>query len=297
MKKTVAIFIASLCAGAAPLAAQDTVHLTDGTKRSVKILGAQDDAYLISLPSPVPGQAAGTTTMKRDTVSRIVFGPDPVLDAVAANVVAGSLSSARSRWQNLQPFLGIPESRAGEAGCLAGEILLLGEDPARHEEALAVFKTVEAGAWNVADRQRATRGRLMAMIKKGQLEEASLEAEQIERTAEEPNLVIEIKLLLAEARMASLKTLLADNPRWNEDPPVRAERARLIHEGVEFALFPFLFHGTKRAQASRGLWLAHGIYVLAGDDDAAREVATDLTSIYSETPEAEKASALPDKKS
>jgi hypothetical protein len=78
---------------------------------------------------------------------------------------------------------------------------------------------------------------------------------------------------------------------------VRAERARLIHEGVEFALFPFLFHGTKRAQAARGLWLAHGIYALAADDDAAREVATDLTSIYSETPEAAKASAPPDKKS
>jgi hypothetical protein len=43
--------------------------------------------------------------------------------------------------------------------------------------------------------------------------------------------------------------------------------------------------------------LAHGIYALAADDDAAREVATDLTSIYSETPEAAKASAPPDKKS
>lgn len=281
----------------AVLAAQDTVYLTDGTTRDVKILGLQGDAYDISLPPPVPGQRAGTTTMKRAGVSRIVFGPDRVLDAVAANIAPGSLASARARWRDLQPLLGIPESRAGEAGCLLGEILLQIGDPARHEEALALFKTVEAGAWNVADRRRATRGRLMAMIKQGRLEEASLEAEQIERSAEEPELLIETRLLLAGARMEALRTLLEENPRWSEDPPVRAERDRLINEGLEYALYPFLFHGTGRAQAARGLWIAHGIYRLAGQQDSARDVATDLTVIYSGTPEAAQAAALPAKES
>lgn len=289
--------ILCFCAAALPLLAQDTVQMTDGTTRDVKILGVQGDSYLISLPSPMPGQRAATTTMKQSGVSRIVFGPDPVLDAVAANIVTGSVASARSRWQSLQPFLGIPESRAGEAGCLLGEILLKADDPARHDEAAAIFAEVEKGAWKLEDRQRATRGRLGVLIKKGKLEEASQEAEEIERMAEEPDLIIETRLLLAEARLASLKTLLADNPRWSEDPPVRDERARLINEGAEFALFPFLFHGTKRAQAARGLWLAHEIYGLAGDDTSAREVATDLTAIYSETPEAAKAAALSKKES
>jgi len=295
MKKITALSF--LCGAALPLAAQDTVHMTDGSTRDVKILGVQGDAYLISLPSPMPGQPAATTTMKQAGVSRIVFGPDPMLDAVAASIMPGSIATARSRWLSLQPFLGIPESRAGEAGCLVGEILLKSEDPARHDEAAAIFTEVEKGAWKLEDRQRATRGRLGVLIKKGKLEEASQEAEQIERTAEEPDLVIETRLLLAEARLATLRALIADNPRWNEDPPVRAERARLIHEGAEFALFPFLFHGTKRAQAARGLWLAHEIYGVAGDDGAAREVATDLTAIYSETPEAAKAAALLPKES
>jgi hypothetical protein len=297
VKKIFPAIVLFAATGLLPLAAQDTVQMTDGSSRNVKILGVQGDAYLISLPSPVPGQRAGTTTMKRDGVSRILFGPDPVLDAVAANVVPGSLASARARWTSLQPFLAIPESRAGEAGCLLGEILLKLNDPARHEEAMVLFREVEAGAWNVTDRQRATRGRLMAMIRQGRLEEASLEAEQIERTAEEPELVIETRLLLAEARLASLRQLLAENPRWSEDPPVRSERSRLIHEGVDFALFPFLFHGTKRGPSARGLWLAHEIYREAGDEQAARDVATDLTAIYSETPEAAKAAALPEKKS
>lgn len=297
MKKILSAMLLFAVAGISPLAAQDTVQMTDGSSRNVKILGAQGDSYLISLPSPVPGQRAGTTTMKRDGVSRILFGPDPVLDAISANVVPGSLPSARARWGALQPFLAIPESRAGQAGCLLGEILLKLNDPARHEEAMVLFREIEAGAWNVADRQRATRGRLMAMIRQGRLEEASLEAEQIERTADEPELVIEIRLLLAEARLASLRKLLAENPRWSEDPPVRAERARLIHEGVDLALFPFLFHGTKRGPSARGLWLAHEIYREAGDEQAARDVATDLTAIYSETPEASKAAALSEKKS
>lgn len=296
MRKIAAILI---CACALPRAGagQDIVHLTDGTKRDVKIIGVQGDSYMVSLPSPVPGQPPATTTVKRATVSRIVFGPDPVLDAIAANITPGSLASARVRWQNLQPLLGTPESRAGQAGCLLGEILLGINTPASREEALAIFKAAEAGAWNVTDRQRATRGRLVVLMKSGKLDEASQEAEQIERLAEEPDLVIETRLLLAEARQESLKALLADNPRWDQDPPVRAERARLIHEGVDLALFPFLFHGTKRAQAARGLWLAHEIYQLAGQEDAAREVATDLTTIYSETPEAAKAAAIPEKKS
>jgi len=293
MKKS---FIAlCFCAASLPLSAQDTVHMTDGSTRDVKILGIQGDSYVISLPSPVPGQRAGTTTINQAAVSRIVFGPDPVLDAVAANIVAGSASSARTRWQSLQPFLGIPDSRAGEAGCLLGEILLKTDDPAKHDEAAAIFAEVEKGAWKLEDRQRATRGRLGFLIKKGKLEEASQEAEEIERMAEEPDLVIETRLLLAEARLASLKSLLAENPRWNEDPPVREERLRLINEGVEFALFPFLFHGTKRPQSARGLWLAREIYLSAGQEDDAKAVAADLAEIYSDSPEAAKI-ASPEKK-
>ena len=282
---------------AATVCAQDVIQYTDGSVRTNKIAAVEGSMLRIVIPSPVAGQPGGSTLIPRAGISKIIFGPDPVLDAVAASVVPGSLASARSRWQNLQPLLGTPESRAGEAGCLYGEILLQLDDRARHDEALEVFKAVEAGTWNAEDRQRATRGRLNALIKKGQLEEASQEAEQIERSAEDPDLVIDTRLLLAGARKEALNLLLSENPRWNEDPPVRAERQRLIHEGVEFALYPFLFHGTKRAEAAKGIWLACEIYQLAGQDDDARAVAGDLTEIYSETPEAAQAANLDKEKS
>lgn len=290
MKKIAAIIFCA-CALPCVAAGQDTVHMTDGTKRDVKIIGVQGDSYLVSLPSPIPGQPAATTTMKRAVVSRIVFGPDPSLDAVAANVGPGSLGTARVRWQSLQPFLGTPESRAGEAGCLLGEILLQTENPAHREEALSIFTTVEKGAWKVADRQRATRGRLGVLIKAGKLEEAVQEAEQIERSAEEPELIIETKLLLAQARQEELKKLLAENPRWNEDPPVLAERDRLLNEGLDFALFPFLFHGTKHQQAAQGLWVAGELYTLCDEGDRAAETYRDIVEIYPDTPHAAEAKA------
>jgi len=292
MKKIFPLFLFT-----ATLVAQDVIHYTDGATRTNKISTVEGEMLRIVIPSPVPGQSGGSTLIPRAGISKIVFGPDPMLDAVAARPVLGSVASARSRWQNLQPLLGTPESRAGEAGCLYGEILLLMDDPARHDDALAVFTEVEKGAWRLEDRQRATRGRLSWLIKKGKLDQASQEAEEIERSAEEPELIVDIRLLLADARMESLKALLAENPRWSEDPPVRAERQRLIHEGVDFALFPFLFHGTKHTQAAKGLWLAHEIYRLAGQDDDASAVAADLLEIYSDTPEATKAEALTKEKS
>jgi hypothetical protein len=271
--------------------AQDIVHYPDGTMREVKILAVQGDAYLITVPSPIPGQEGGRTTMKRAGIAKIIFAPDPVLQAIEANKTGDSLASARLRWQNLEPLLGTAESHAGRAGCLLGEILLLSDDPARDGESLEIFKKVESGAWNVADRQRATRGRLLAMMKKGQLEEASAEAEEIAKLAEDPDLLIETKLLLAQARIASLRRLLDENPRWSEDPPVQSDRTRLIHEAADFALFPFLFHGTKHETAAQGLWLAHDTYVLAADDSQADEVLRDIAEIYPETARAAEAKA------
>jgi hypothetical protein len=92
--------------------------------------------------------------------------------------------------------------------------------------------------------------------------------------------------------LEALRQLLADNPRWYEDPPVRAERSRLLNDAADMALYPFLFHGTERARAAQGLGLALELYQITGDEEAARGVATDLIEIYPETPEAQQAAAI-----
>lgn len=274
------LLLAPLFFLAAAVFAQDVIHYTDGTSRHVKILSA--DASSLKVGLVVAGQATGNTTIPREKISRIVFGPDAMLDAVAAAPVPGSLATARARWQDLRSLLGTPESRAGEAGCLLGEILLQ-LDPSQQDEAMSVFDQVEKGAWRLEDRQRAARGRLGVMIKQGKLEEASQEAQEMERTAADPEMQIETKLLLARARVQELNKLLSDNPRWSEDPPVLAKRTRLLNEGLDYSLYPFLFHGTRQRQAAQGLWTAHELYAAGDDKDRDGEVLRDIVEIYPDT--------------
>jgi hypothetical protein len=263
--------------------AQDTVEFTDGTSRPGKIVGADDKVFRLRIPAPMPGQPSATVSINRAEVERIVFGPDADLETVTKDPTIARTAFARVLWQRMEPFLAVPDSPAAKAGMVYGEILLLSKDPARHNEALELFRRIEAGAWNESDRESAMRGRLKAMLALGQINEASQEAETLALQAEDPGLLLDTKLLLAETRLAALRELLEENPRWQEDPPVRAERDKLLNEALDLALYPFLFYGTAHDQSAQGLWLAHEAYLFADQPAAAHEVATDITALYPET--------------
>ena len=294
--KTLLPIILVLLATAPSLVADDEVRLKDGNTRKGRIVGMDETSFRLSLPGLVPGQSAGTTSIPRANVERIIFAPDRTLEAVRANPGPGALNTARVRWQTLQPMLGIPESHAGDAGNLYGECLRLTGERTRLEEALGVYAEVEKGAWNPADREDAKRGRLRTMIDLGRSQEVATEIEEIATSAQDPGLLLDSKLLIASARLAALEKLVAENPRWEEDPPVRAERLRLLHETADNALYPFLFHGTARGQAAKGLGILLELYQFTGDQDEARKVATDLAEIYPDAPEAKKAAEFLTKK-
>lgn len=294
--KTLLPIILIFLAAAPSLLADDEVRLKDGNTRKGRIVGMDETSFRLSLPGPVPGQSAGTTSIPRANVERIIFAPDRTLEAVRANPGPGALNTARVRWQTLQPMLGIPESRAGDAGNLYGECLRLTGESARLEEALGVYAEIAKGAWNPADREGAKRGRLRTMIDLGRSQEVAAEIEEIATSAQDPGLLLDSKLLIASARLAALEKLVAENPRWEEDPPVRAERLRLLHETADNALYPFLFHGTARGQAAKGLGILLGLYQFTGDQEEARKVATDLAEIYPDAPEAKKAAEFLTKK-
>ena len=264
-------------------AAQDTVEYVDGNERTGRLAGADDKVFKLRIPAPVAGQQAAVISINRNEVEKIVFGPDPDLETVIKDPVIGRTAFARLLWQRLEPFLSVPESPTAKAGIAYGDILLLSADAVRHHEALDLFRRIETEAWNEQDRGRALRGRLQALLRLGRVDEASREAEEMAARTEDPELLLETKLLLAETRLAALRALLEENPRWSEDPPVQAQRKRLLNETLDLALYPFLFHGTSREQAAKGLWLVREAHLLAGDTDAAREVATDITVIYPQT--------------
>ena len=263
--------------------AQDTVEFVDGTSRVGRLVGADERVFRLRIPPPMAGQPAATVSINRADVERIVFGPDADLESLNKDATIGRTAFARVLWQRMEPFLSVPESPAAKAGIVYGDILLLSKDPNRHNEAFALFQRIENEAWDESDRESATRGRLKAMLSLGRVDEASREAETLALQAEDPGLLLDTKLLLAETRLAALRELLGENPRWQEDPPVRAERDKLLNEALDLALYPFLFYGTAHEQAAKGLWLAHEAYLLADQPVAAREVATDITAIYPQT--------------
>lgn len=295
MRKTAFILLSCLLTVGA-LRADDEVRMKDGSARKGRVVGVDAASFRLALPGPVPGQSAGTTSIPREGVERIIFGSDATLEEIKANPSAGAAPAARVRWQTLRPFLAIPESRAAQAGNLYGEILRLSGDRNRREEALGIYGEVEQNAWNPEDREAARRGRLRTMIELGRSQEVSAEVEEIAASAQDPELLLDSKLLVASARLAALHKLVEDNPRWYEDPPIRKERLRLLHETADNALYPFLFHGTARAQAAKGLGIVLALHQFTGDEGAARDVATDLAEIYPDSPEAAKASEFLQKK-
>lgn len=265
------------------VSAQDTIEYLDGNNRTGRLVGADDKVFKLRIPAPVAGQQAAVISINRNEVEKIIFGPDPDLETVINDPVIGRTAFARLLWQRLEPFLSVPESPTAKAGLAYGDILLLSADANRHNEALDLFRRIETEAWNEQDRGRALRGRLQALLRLGRVDEASREVEEMAARTEDPELLLETKLLLAETRLAALRALLGENPRWSEDPPVQAERKRLLNETLDLALYPFLFHGTSREQAAKGLWLAREAHLLAGDTDTARDVATDIIVIYPQT--------------
>lgn len=294
MRALASCLVLSLAA-AFSAAAQDVIEYLDGTTRDGHVVGVDDKFFRLRIPPPMPNQPSATVSVSRTEVDKIVFGPDEELEALGKDLSIGRTAAARVAWQKHEPFLSIPESRAAEAGLLYSQILLLSSDPKRHEEALELCTRIEKEAWKDTDRERGTRGRLGAMLKLGRIDEASKEAEAIAEKAEDPELLLETKLLLAQTKIASLRELLEENPRWSEDPPVRTQRSQLLNQALDLALYPFLFYGTQHEQAAQGLWLAHELYTLAGDTDAAREVAADIVEIYADTRYAKQAAgSLPE---
>lgn len=263
------------------LSAQDVLTLRSGEKRTGKIAGLDATALKFQIPLPVaPGAnpVFASISIPRADIVSIDFAPDPAVgQLLSRRPTAGELHAA---WATAAPWLGIPKSSAARIGNTLGKALLAGGSSADAAKALDIFQQVESAAWSPEDKMTAKEGRLRAMVATGRAGEAVREAEQIASMTEDPAVLIEAKFILAEAAGTSLKKLLGDNPRWEEDLNVIPERNRLYHEAVDLFLFPALFEGSQAEPAARGLWGAVGIYQLTGEAANALECARDITIIY-----------------
>jgi hypothetical protein len=224
-------------------------------------------------------------------VAQVEFAPDATRDALVARGGVAQLLALAAQWQRFEPFLAIARSPAPRIGLRYANVLLDTKDAANAAKGLALFSRIETDAWNPDDKAAARQGRLRGLIATGKTEEAVTEARELLKTATAPDVQIEARYILARAAEESLRKLVDENPRWEEDDRVRPERHRLYHEAVDFYLYPLLFHGARVEASARGLWHVSELYRFTGEQQLALETARDAASLYPETEPAKLATA------
>ncbi|GAB4165365.1 MAG: hypothetical protein Fur0032_02020 [Terrimicrobiaceae bacterium] len=275
---------------------QDVVFLANGETRAGTIQSLDDQFFRVRVelaPSPGAFENTGVVTAqvsipRKDVVS-VEFSPASSPTALLAKIPPNDSRALQTLWKTWEPYLGIPKSPAGAIGNAYAAALLAGGQPA---DSQSLSRRIENDAWSQVDRTAARRNRLRAMIAGGAASAAQAEARDFARLTEDPALLIEAKHILAVAADESLRQLVKDNPRWQEDIHVIPERNRLYHEALDEYLHPYLFFGSEEAAAARGLWAAARLYEFCGDDSLAEECARDLVSLYPKTPESAEASAF-----
>ena len=278
---------ASDARGQIPPVGQDTIFLRQGDSLVGKLTGVDGQSIrLRRLLPPLPGASTDATpifasvTVLRSHVDRVEFSSDEAQNRMLKNATAANASKIEALWREARPWLAIPKSSAGGIGLAYGDLLLRNGDLASARKALDLFRTIEMETWSRPEILRARQGRLRAMVASGMVQEAVVEAKEIERIAEDPAVLIEAKLILAKAAEKALRKLVDDNPRWEEDAFVLPERNRLYEEALQLYLYPTLFFGSEIDVAARGLWGSVEVCRFAGDLKQALEASRDLVAFY-----------------
>jgi len=279
VKKTLLIL---LCGFAVNAQSQDVIHLKTGESSACEIEAVTDNIVVFLMRGPGGGTAKRTLPMER--VDFIEFGFETGEEAVFNDLENISAEILESWWEFHFSNLHRPRSRAGVYGIAFGNALLRENPEVGAARALSVFDRIIERAWADHDKSLARQGRLRALIASGELETAVGEAQVLQSETEDPDLLIEVKFLLAEADFAQLKALVEEHPKWVEDDEVRPVRNELYHRIVDQYLWPHLFHATREEAAARGLMSAASVYESAAETELARAAYEDLGKLYPETP-------------
>jgi hypothetical protein len=266
-------------------AAQDIVHLQDGRALHGRLerLASRE----IVLVETVPG---GSTrrSLPPNEVRFIDFAPLPG-EAEALNDPAGHERRLLELWQEKSVHLDRPANNAGSIGlAIMGECLQR-NDPLLAERALRIGNLVARTDWDPRRRAQARRGCLRALLQLRRLDEAVAEAERLARSEDDPDLLLEAGLVLAQAEFERLRQFETRHPRWREDESHQAERHRLYHRSLDLFLRLPLFHGSAEERAAEALWGAVQLHRFAGEREAASERTRDLLALYPGTAAAARA--------
>jgi tetratricopeptide (TPR) repeat protein len=289
----VAPFIAAFVTTMTTLSAQDIIYLKTGESLACRVDALTDNIVNFTLLSNA-GTAGGSArrTVPAAQVDYVEFDFREGEAAFFERRNAATSEQLKSWWDYYFPHLHRPRSRAAAYGIAFAAALLRETPETAGERALSIFDRIIERAWSADDIALAKQGRLRTLMALGDLETATVEARLLASQTEDPGLLIEVNYLLAMADFQKLKTLQEEHPRWEEDDEVRPERNEIYHRAVDQFLWPHLFHATREEVAARGLAGAAGLYLFAGEIEAARARWDDLVHLYPDSTFATEAKTL-----
>lgn len=267
--------------GGCAAASEDVIHLKTGEVIAGTIEALTDNIVTFTFRVG-NGAAAGSAkrTIQAGQVAHVEFGFEAGEEEALRRRDTLASAELEKWWDFHFAHLHRPRSRTAVWGIALGNALLREGEESEAREALALFDRIAGRAWSQKDVDLAKQGRLRALIALGDLDTAMGEAQLLAGQTEDPELLIEVKHLLADADFAALQNLEEENPRWNEDDEVRPERNALYHRILDQYLWPHLFHATREDAAARGLLSAGKVYEFSGRTEAAIRAYRDLVTLY-----------------
>lgn len=264
----------------------DVLHLQDGTvlHGRVQRLASKSIAMLVQVP------AGGGTVQHEIPTSNlkfIDFAPMPgEVKALANPHTPANRKRLLELWQEKSVNLRWPSNNAGAIGLAYAGALMAMKDSDFFERALVVYSLIEKEDWDIKRRNTARRERLRGLIKLKRIAEAIVEAGELAKTSDDTEVLLEARMVLAEAEFERLKSFQDTHPRWMDDDDLAAERMRLYHQTLDLFLRIALFHGAPEHHAASALWAVVSVHQFAGEPEPAAQRARDLVELYPQATEA-----------
>lgn len=266
--------LAAVLLGPAPLPAarQVIAYLKDGATQEGALVGYDGNSVTINCTI---GTGTAKVPFTMDRVEKIFFALDAKEKSAIDSPTADAHGQLESLWNELRPYLELPESPAAEAGIALARLLARSADETASKPALDTLEKIEAKAWNPQHKQAAKLARIAIYAQLGQLEKAqSLSADLgdpgIAAAGPLAEALLQNALARSEIAWAAVRRLETEWPKWEQMPKQIAERKRLLDEALDGFLLPAAMHPEFTSPTARGLYRAAEIFAHLGKPDDAR---------------------------
>ena len=285
MNASILYFLSALPLLPVTLLSADTLTLVDGESKNGRLLGIEQEAFVLSA-QPIPGLPAVDVRIPKNRVAAVTFGTDEQRDTFLQHATPRHLPEVAALWNRFAPLLSIHGSPAAWIGLRYGLLLLEADGEPDRIDPLSLFEKIAGEAPTRLEQESAKQGILRVLLRNRQWARAESEATFLIHTACGTALLAEARLTAGLVHQNRLRTFTEENPRWNLDAFARPQRNRLYESTLDQLLGAALLPGAPSELAVRARFCALKVCEAAGELHRAALLAEDILVFHSATAEA-----------